>query len=87
MTTSCIPEAHSALILNLRDEVLREFSEEASSFAIWKKLESIYMKKSLTNRLYLKKCLYTLQMDEGKEIHKHLDEHDYIGSTLCWCQN
>ncbi|KAL3628744.1 hypothetical protein CASFOL_027790 [Castilleja foliolosa] len=67
-------KAHSALILCLGDEVLREVSDESTALAIWEKLEQIYMKKSLANRLYLKKKLYTLQMDNGKEIRRHLDE-------------
>lgn len=47
-------KAYSVLIISLGDEVLREVSEEASALAIWEKLESIYMNKSLANRLYLK---------------------------------
>lgn len=71
-------KAHSALILSSSDEVPREVFEESSALAIWETLNSIYMKKSLANRLYLKKKLYTLQMEEGKEIIKHLDEYNRI---------
>ncbi|KAL6513040.1 E3 ubiquitin-protein ligase upl4 [Orobanche minor] len=71
-------KAHSALILSLGDEVLREVSEETTALAVWGKLESLYMKKSLANRLYLKKQLYTLHMDENKELRKHLDDFNKI---------
>ncbi|KAL3623657.1 hypothetical protein CASFOL_032473 [Castilleja foliolosa] len=71
-------KAHSVLILSLGDEVLREVSDESTALAIWEKLEQIYMKKSLANRLYLKKKLYTLQMESGKEIRKHMDEYNKI---------
>lgn len=36
------------------------------------------MTKSLTNRLYLKKWLFTLQMHEGMPIKDHLDEFNKI---------
>lgn len=36
------------------------------------------MKKSLANRLYLKKELYTLQMEESKELGNHLDDYNKI---------
>lgn len=36
------------------------------------------MKRSLANRFYLKKQLYTLQMDEGKEMRKHLDDFNKL---------
>src|ERR1044072_309469 len=34
--------------------------------------------ESLTNRLYLKKRIYTLQMQEGKPIKDHLDEFNKV---------
>ena len=36
------------------------------------------MTKSLTSWLYLKKKLYTLQMQEGKPIKEHLDDFNKI---------
>ena len=73
-----LEKAHSAILLCLGDEVLREVSEENTAAKIWLKLESLYMTKSLTNRLYLKKRMYTLQMQEGKPIKDHLDELNKI---------
>ena len=73
-----LEKAHSAILLCLGDEVLREVSEENTAAKIWLKLESLYMTKSLTNRLYLKKRMYTLQMQEGKPIKDHLDEFNKI---------
>nr|GEW10658.1 zinc finger, CCHC-type [Tanacetum cinerariifolium] len=50
----------SALILCLGDRVLREIIKETTATGIWKKkLETLYMTKSLANHLYLKKKLYT----------------------------
>ncbi|XP_048420834.1 receptor kinase-like protein Xa21 [Pyrus x bretschneideri] len=57
--------AHSAIMLSLSDEVLREVDNETTAAGLWLNLESRYMTKSLTNRLYLKQRLYTLRMTEG----------------------
>jgi hypothetical protein len=67
-------KAHSAILLSLSDEVLREAADEETDTRLWKKLESLHMKKSLANRLYLKQQLYTLKMKKGTCIYDHLDE-------------
>jgi hypothetical protein len=71
-------KAHSAILLSLSDGVLREVADEETAAGLWKKLESLYMKKSLTNRLYLKQRLYTLKMKEGMPLCDHLDEFNKI---------
>ncbi|KAM1386098.1 hypothetical protein ACFX2F_032598 [Malus domestica] len=70
--------AHSAIMLSLSDEVLREMENETTAAGLWLKLESIYMTKSLTNRLYLKQRLYTIRMTEGTPIQNHLDEFNKV---------
>ena len=70
--------AHSAIMLSLSDEVLREMENETTAAGLWLKLESIYMTKSFTNRLYLKQRLYTLRMTEGTPIQNHLDEFNKV---------
>ncbi|GJS03622.1 retrovirus-related pol polyprotein from transposon TNT 1-94 [Tanacetum coccineum] len=52
-------KAYSTLILCLGDYVLREVTKETTVTGIWTKLNSLYMTKSLANRLYPKKKLYT----------------------------
>ena len=49
-----LDKAHNALILSLGDKVLREISKEKSVAVVWLKLESLYMTKSLANKLFLK---------------------------------
>ena len=58
-------KAHSTIQLCLDDEVLREVADEDIAAGLWLKLESLYMIKSLTNKLYLKQRLFTLRMKEG----------------------
>ena len=70
--------AHSAILLSLGDEVLREIVDEETAVGLWLKLESQYMTKSLTNRLYMKQRLYTIRMKEGTPISDHLDEFNMI---------
>ena len=67
-------KAHSVILLCLGNEVFREVAKKDTTAKLWLRLESLYMTKSLTNRLYLKKRLYTLQMKEGTSIKDHLDE-------------
>lgn len=55
-------KAHRAIFLffSFYDGVLRKVVDEEITSSLWRKLESLYLKKSLTNRSYLKQQLYTL---------------------------
>ena len=53
-------KAYSVILLCLGNKVFCEDVEEGTTTKLWLKLESVYMTNSLTNRLYLKKQLYTL---------------------------
>ena len=54
--------------LCLADDVMYHVMDEESPVAIWLKLESWYISKSLTNKLYLKQKLYGLKMAEGLDL-------------------
>ncbi|GJZ49228.1 zinc finger, CCHC-type containing protein [Tanacetum coccineum] len=74
---------YSALILCLGDRVLRKITKETTAMGIWKKLETLYMTKSLANRLYLKKNLYTFQMHQSKSQSEYIDEfHKLVGDLV-----
>ncbi|GKB80037.1 hypothetical protein Tco_0946932 [Tanacetum coccineum] len=45
---------------------------------IWTKLTSLYMTKSLANRLYLKKKLYTYYMSPSTKLGDHIDEFNKL---------
>ena len=71
-------KAVSAIQLCLSREVLREVINEDTAAGLWKKLENLYMTKSLANTLRLKERLYTIKMMEGTPIKSHLDEFNSI---------
>ena len=71
-------KAHSAIQFCLADEVLQEVADEDTAASLWLKLESLYMTKSLNNKLYLKQRLFTLRMKGGTPIKDHLDELNKI---------
>ncbi|GJY18716.1 retrovirus-related pol polyprotein from transposon TNT 1-94 [Tanacetum coccineum] len=71
-------KAYNTLILCLGDQVLLEVTKETSAAGIWTKLSSLYMTKSLANRLYLKKKLYTYYMSLGTKLGDHIDEFNKL---------
>nr|GEU65179.1 retrovirus-related Pol polyprotein from transposon TNT 1-94 [Tanacetum cinerariifolium] len=71
-------KAHSAVILCLGNKVLREVTGETTAVGVWSKLETLYMTKSLANKFYLKKKLYTFYMPAGQKKSEHIDEFNKI---------
>jgi len=60
--------AKAMIILCLLDEVLYNVMNEKTTADFWCRLESLYIMKSLLNKLFMKKQLYSLQMKEGTPI-------------------
>ncbi|GJX45580.1 hypothetical protein Tco_0262256 [Tanacetum coccineum] len=71
-------KAHSAVILCIGNKVPREVTEETTTAGVWSKLETLYMTKSLANKLYLKNKLYTFYIPAGRKISEHIDEINKI---------
>nr|GFB88508.1 retrovirus-related Pol polyprotein from transposon TNT 1-94 [Tanacetum cinerariifolium] len=71
-------KAYSTLIPFLRDQVLWEVTKEKSAIGILMKLTSLYMTKSLANRLNLKKKLYTYYMSPSLKLGDHIDEFNKL---------
>nr|GEY30295.1 retrovirus-related Pol polyprotein from transposon TNT 1-94 [Tanacetum cinerariifolium] len=63
-------KAHSALLLCLDNKVLQEVKKGDSTMGVWLKLETLYMTKSLANKLYLKKKLFTFYMHSDIALWK-----------------
>ncbi|GKC96465.1 retrovirus-related pol polyprotein from transposon TNT 1-94 [Tanacetum coccineum] len=75
-------KAHSSVILCLGNKVLREVTRETTAAGVWSKPQTLYMTKSLANKLYLKKKLYTLCMSAGQKISEYIDEFNKIVLNL-----
>lgn len=54
------------------ENVISEISGETTIKGIWNKLEHLYVKKFLTNRLILLKTFFTMSMKDGISIKEHL---------------
>ena len=65
--------ALSSIHLCLADDVLFNIVSEKTVAGLWTKLETLYMTKSLTNRILLKRQLYSFRMKEGTTITDHLN--------------
>ena len=65
---------YSTVLLYLLDEVFRLVDEATTIGELWKKLESLYLTKSLPNKLYLKEKFFGYKMDQGKGLEENLDE-------------
>ncbi|KAH9743535.1 hypothetical protein KPL70_003339 [Citrus sinensis] len=74
--------ARSTIILSFGDSVIREVAKEKTVADLWAKLETIYMTKSLANRLHIKKMMFTLKMAEGSSLDDHIDEFNKVCDTL-----
>ena len=55
---------------------------EETTASLCCKLENIYMMKSLSNKLFIKKQLHSLQMKKGMLILQHLNAFNRILSDL-----
>nr|GEU93198.1 zinc finger, CCHC-type [Tanacetum cinerariifolium] len=56
----------------------KKVNKETTVAGIWTKLTSLYMTKSLVNRLYLKKKLCTYYMSLGTKLGYHIDDFNKL---------
>jgi hypothetical protein len=65
--------ARSTIRLCLADSVLLNVSGESIAKELWDKLGNLYQSKSLVNKLFLRKKLYHLIMEDGVYVTEHLN--------------
>jgi len=75
-------DATSIIGLCMAYEVMINVIDETSTTRLWLKLESLYMMKSLSNKLYLKKQLYSLCMKEDTPVLEHMNIFNKIVNDL-----
>jgi hypothetical protein len=66
-------KALSTIHLCLVDNVMFNIIGEDTTSGLWRKLESLYMMKSLMSIIYLKRQLYSLRMKESTQFVDHLN--------------
>ena len=74
--------AKSTIRLHLAESVYFTVVSETTSFNLWKKLCSTYEKETASNKVYLMKRLFELQMKEGTFVVSHLNEFNIIFSQM-----
>jgi len=74
--------AKMTIIQCLSYEVLYNMMSEETTSDLWCRLESLYMMKSLSNKLFMKKQLYSLWMKEDTLILQYHNAFNRILSDL-----
>ena len=54
--------------------------DEETITGLWSRLETLYITKNLSNKLYLKKQLYGLRIKEGTVVLEHLN---FFNKIIC----
>ncbi|TYK27723.1 Retrovirus-related Pol polyprotein from transposon TNT 1-94 [Cucumis melo var. makuwa] len=74
--------AYSTLIMNITDNVLRQVIEETTGFATWEILKSLYEKKDLSNKMFIREKLFSFKMNQNKNLDENLDEFKKLTNAL-----
>lgn len=77
--------AFNTIILHLSDSVLRKVDEENTTAALWKKLEDLYLVKSLPNKIFLLEQFNGIKMDTAKYLEANLDDFNKLCLNLSNC--
>ena len=75
-------KARSMIRLCLSDSVLLNVFGEDSTKKLWEKLGNLYQSKSFVNKLFLRKKLYHLRMEDGDSVTNHLNIFNTLVSQL-----
>ena len=75
-------KARSTIGLCLSNSVLLNVSGEDSTKKLWEKLGNLYQSKSLVNKLFLRKKMYHLRMEDGESVTDHLNVFNTLASQL-----
>jgi hypothetical protein len=65
-------KALATIVLSIDSSLLYLLGEPTSSVEVWKKLANHFQKKSWVNKLYLRKKLYSLKLEDGCSVQDHI---------------
>ena len=75
-------QAAGTIRLCLSDQVMYHVMDENSPKKVWEKLESQFMSKTTTTKVYLKQKLYRLKMQEGSDFVEHMNAFNQVVTDL-----
>lgn len=75
-------KAKGLIRLCLADSILINVHEESTAKKLWKKLSEIYQAKSLVNKIFLRKKLHSLRIEEGGRIFEYLESFNMLVTQL-----
>jgi len=75
-------QAARTIRLCLSDQVMYHVMDENSPKKVWEKLESQFMSKTATTKVYLKQKLYRLKMQEGSDFVEHMNAFNQVVTDL-----
>ena len=75
-------QAAGIIRLCLSDQVMYQVMDENVPKKIWEKLESQFMSKTATTKVYLKQKLYRLKMQEGSDFVEHMNAFNQVVTDL-----
>ena len=75
-------KAKGIIRLYLADSILLNVFDEKNANSLWTWLGSVYQEKSLVNKLFMRKKLYFLRMEERKSIIDHLNTFNLLIAQL-----
>ena len=64
--------------------MLLNVSGESTTTELWEKLGNLYLSKSLVNKLFLRKKLYHLRMEDGDFVTEHLNSFNTLVSQIVY---
>ena len=58
--------------------MLQEVSKMTTAEALWKRLETLYLTKTLSTQLFLKTKFFSFNMGDGQKLHDYIDEYNKL---------
>ena len=74
--------AYGTIVLNVTDNVLRQIVDQKTTYALWNKLNEIYLHTSLPNKAFLRERLFTNQMDASKSLTDNVNDFKRLSSEF-----
>ena len=75
-------KAMAAICLSMEDSQLPLVRSASGAFDAWSKLEDHFEKKSLANKLFLRRRFFTAMMDEGDDVLSHINKLKTLAEQL-----